>query len=74
MKTEYYPVYRCKRCNHRLSRYEKMHSSGMCPHCGHNPPWAVTICEHYTETWRQVELRPWWKVWVWPRYKYEKVE
>lgn len=62
-------LHRCAKCRGVLSRATVCYSSGVCPYCGHSS--GSTIVDHVTESMREIELRPWWKFWAGPRFRYE---
>jgi len=69
----YFPVNVCRSCKKILRERERMYSHGMCQHCGWYPR-ASPVCDTIMQTWRQIELRPWWKFWAGKRYRYEQVD
>ena len=44
--------YECVACHHVLTNYEKMHSHGVCPYCGHNA--NSTVCDTVTKSVEEV--------------------
>lgn len=52
-KGKWKAVYECVGCHHVLTHFEKMHSSGVCPYCGHNAD--STVCKTVTKSVEEVE-------------------
>ena len=61
----------CVRCKHYLTRHQKYHSDGVCPHCGYKGRFACTIVDCKEIIMRKVYKHPAWMFWMFWYYTWE---
>lgn len=61
MKTTYYNINSCVKCDTPINNSQRMHSNGTCPFCG----WTnnSTIVDSRKKTIKQTRINPFWKFW-----------
>lgn len=61
-KPKYIGQWVCADCKTYLSEYEKMHSNGVCPHCGLITQGTICATVKYAVPVGEAK-KPWWRVW-----------
>jgi DNA-directed RNA polymerase subunit RPC12/RpoP len=59
-KSNWYSIYICSICEHRLYNSELMDSKGTCPHCGHSC--RGSVCDYEKVTLRRIKHHKWWQI------------
>lgn len=50
-KAEWSPCFRCYACDRELTNFERMHSAGVCPGCGHTGLGTICHTKRFAKRW-----------------------